>query len=115
MRHRRAVVSDRTIASFKPRSGGGALVALLFAALCSGCGHPATREECDAIFEKSAEVELRAQNVSDPAQIADRIKEAREARGNELMAKCLGKRITDSAVACVRAATTSEQIDRCLD
>jgi len=83
--------------------------------ILGGCGHPASREECDEIFARSAEIELRAQNITDPKVIAQRTAEARAARGDELMGRCLGKRITQSALECVRTANTSEQLDRCLD
>lgn len=84
---------------------------LLFAA----CGHPATREDCDAIFTHSAEIELRSQNVSDPKVIAERTAALRSARGEELIQQCLGKRITTKALDCVRRASTDAEVDRCLD
>ncbi|AUX25570.1 hypothetical protein SOCEGT47_061180 [Sorangium cellulosum] len=83
--------------------------------LASGCGHPATRDECEAIFQRSAEIELRAQNVVDPKIVAERTAAVREARGKELIDRCVGRRITDAALACVRQATTPEQVDRCLE
>jgi hypothetical protein len=80
-----------------------------------GCGRPATRAECDAIFDKSAELELKAQNVTDPAEITKRTAAVRAARGEELVAKCVGRRITQRALECVRKAGSAEQVDRCLD
>jgi hypothetical protein len=80
----------------------------------AGCGHPANREECDELFAKNAEVELRAQRVSDPKLIADRTAAARAAEGELFAGRCLGKRITTHALECVRRATTAEQLDRCL-
>jgi hypothetical protein len=80
-----------------------------------GCGHPASRAECEAILAKSAEIELRAQKVSDPKEIASRVAAAKSQKGDELVAGCVGRRITDRALACVRAADTAEQVDRCLD
>lgn len=88
---------------------------LVAAALCAGCGHPASPKECEEIFDKSAEIELKGQNIQDPAVIAKRTAEARAARGDELIQRCVGRRITDNALSCVRAATTPEQIDRCLE
>lgn len=88
---------------------------LLGMLVVSGCGHPASREECEAIFTRSAEIELRAQNVTDPKIIEERTAAVREARGNELIDRCVGRRITDSAMTCVRGATTPEQVDRCLE
>jgi hypothetical protein len=81
---------------------------------CAACGHPATRDDCELIFQRSAEIELRAQAIADPALIANRTAAARASRGQELIDRCVGRRITDDAVACVRAATTADQMDRCL-
>jgi hypothetical protein len=91
-----------------------ALTLLAVAALLGGCVHPATPEECDELFAKNAELELRAQRISDPAVIAERTKAARSVEGDAFMQRCLGKRITKNALACVRKATTAEQFDRCL-
>ena len=89
-----------------------ALVALVIA--LPGCGHPATRAECDELFAKTAEIELRTQKVTDPKVIAERTAAAKNAEGEAFAKTCLGKRITERALACVRRATSAEQIDRCL-
>lgn len=81
----------------------------------SGCGHPANAEECNAIIAKSAELELRAQNVTDPAVIAQRIEAVKTARGEELLKRCVGKRITERALACVGRATSPQEVDACLE
>jgi hypothetical protein len=83
--------------------------------LLAGCGHPASRDECEAIFRRSAEIELRAQNVVDPKIVEERTAAVRDARGKELIDRCVGRRITDSAMGCVRQATTPEQVDKCLE
>ncbi|WP_437672800.1 hypothetical protein [Sorangium sp. So ce131] len=85
------------------------------APLAAGCGHPASRDECEAIFKRSAEIELRAQNIVDPKLVEERTAAVRSARGNELIDRCVGRRITDAALSCVRQATTPEQVDRCLE
>ena len=91
-----------------------AALVLLSAAL-AGCGHPATREECDQLLAKSAEIELRGQNVTDPATITERTAVARATpKMVEFAAQCLGKRITQSALDCIHKATTADQYDRCL-
>ena len=79
-----------------------------------GCGHPASKAECEEIFRRSAEIELRKRNITDAKQIASRVREAREARGDSVK-NCVGKRITQSAMECVRSAKTSEELDGCLD
>lgn len=80
----------------------------------TACGHPATPEECEDIFRRSAEIELRAQDIVDPADIERRVAEAKAAKGEALMKDCVGKRITDSAMECVRAAQTADELDACL-
>jgi len=105
----------------RPRDRGPRkrLVSLLFglggALGLAGCGHPATVDECNTIIAKSAELELRAQNVSDPAIIAQRIEAVKTARGDELLKRCVGKRITERAVACVAKAQTPVEVDKCLE
>jgi len=84
------------------------------AAVLTGCGHPATRAECEEIFERSAEIELRSLNVTDADEMRRRTDEARDARGPGLLDQCIGRRITDRAMGCVREAQTAEEIDACL-
>jgi len=118
-RHRRRLM--RAEGHICPPARGRAaalhLAALLAAGLAlaaAGCGHAASREECEAIFQRSVEIELRAQNVTDPKIVAERAAAVRAARGDELIEKCVGRRITDRAVACVRQANTPAEVDGCL-
>jgi len=90
-----------------------ATVALASVAL-AGCGHPATREECSLILDKSAELKLREQDVTDQAVIDERLKAFRETRGDELLEKCVGRTITKSAISCVQRADSASAVDRCL-
>ncbi len=84
------------------------------ASVLGGCGHPATREECREIFDRSAAIELRSQRVTDPEVVRQRTEEAWAAKGEELVGMCVGRRITDRAMQCVRQAQTAEQLDDCL-
>ena len=87
---------------------------VIFSLILVGCGHPASEQECEEIFTRSAEIELRAAKVNDPAEIQKRTNEARAAMGEQMMKECVGKRITESAMKCVRQAATAEDLDRCL-
>jgi hypothetical protein len=89
----------------------GALVLGLFA---TGCGHPATTEECQEIFERSAAIELRKQKVTEPELVRQRTEEARATTGDDLLKQCLGRRITDRAMKCVRRANSAEELEACL-
>jgi hypothetical protein len=103
-----------------PAAGGpatGALAVALAVTLgaLAGCGHPASTAECDELFAKSAEIELRAQRVTDPKVIEERTAAARAAEpGVAFAGRCVGRRITSRALECARQATTAEQLDRCL-
>ncbi len=79
-----------------------------------GCGHPATEPECEEILQRSAELELRSRNITDAEMIKTRVAAAREAKRDKLMGLCVGRRITDNAMSCIREAGTSEDLEACL-
>lgn len=96
---------------------GRSLFALALASLAlvllSGCGRKATREDCELIVDKNVEVKLKVDGTTDPALIEKRKGELR-ASLKEDIDKCVGKRVTDSMLSCVKNAETPEQIDKCL-
>ena len=98
-----------------------ALFALAAALLpwAAGCGHPASEAECGVIMDRIVELELKAQKITDPAEIAKRRSESLGLAGDrgraEVLQGCVGKRITDRALVCVREADNASEItDRCL-
>jgi hypothetical protein len=98
-----------------PTSLAWLVAAAALPGLLGGCGHPATLAECEELLARSAEIELRAQNIQDPKVIAERTAAFRQARGDELLGQCTGKRITDRAMRCVREAATVDAVYQCLD
>ena len=85
----------------------------------AGCGHPASEAECETIVNRIVELELKAQKITDPAEIAKRRSESLGVAGErgraEVLQGCVGKRITDRALVCVREADNASEItDRCL-
>jgi hypothetical protein len=92
-----------------------ALLGAILGIPLAGCGHPATRAECDEVFNRSAELELQTQNITDPKRVDAMISDLREKRGEQILQSCIGKRITQSAMECVRRAATPVEIERCLD
>ena len=90
------------------------LAATSLLVVCSGCGHPASEQECQEILQRSAELELRSRNITDTDTIQSRVAAAREAKREQLMGLCLGRRITDAAMACIRRAASSEALEACL-
>jgi hypothetical protein len=88
----------------------------LLAGLCIAlvaCGRKATREDCEMVVDRNIEVKLRADGVTDPAVIEKRKGELRPTLKEDID-KCVGKRVTDGMMKCVRTAETAEQIDKCL-
>ena len=108
----------------KPRRGpsrGWSLPALLLCALSPlaplGCGHPATVKECDEIVERIARLELEQQpaKVSSDTVTKD-VQATQKALRDRTMRDCVGKRITEDAMQCVRnAKTTKELVEECFN
>jgi hypothetical protein len=84
--------------------------------LILACGRPASEQECNEIVTRTATLEYQAATkgvrVVDPAQI-----ETIRARVKDSMLKnCVGRRITEKALRCVREAKSAKEIqDRCFD
>jgi hypothetical protein len=87
-------------------------VACLLACLL-GCGRKATRADCEAVVDKNVEVKLKAEGIADPSVIDKRKAELRASLRDDID-RCVGKRVTDGMLSCVKGAETAEQIDKCL-
>lgn len=83
------------------------------APLLGGCGRKATREDCELIVDRNAEVQLKAMGVSDAPTVQKRKEELRAQMKSDLD-ECVGKRITDGMLACVKGAETAEAITKCM-
>jgi hypothetical protein len=90
-----------------------ALAGLVLLLVLAGCGRKATREDCEAVVDRNVELQLKALGVTDGATIGKRRDEMR-ASMREDIDKCVGKRVTDGMMACVKLAETAEKIDKCL-
>lgn len=100
------------LAARRPLTRSAVGLALSFAAtLLAACGHPASPAECQEILDKVVELELAQQNVRDPATLEKRKGEVREARGKELLPQCQGRKVTEAAMRCVRAAQSFETLN----
>jgi len=87
------------------------------ACLASGCGHPATVKECEEIIEQVARLELRATlGAANEKAILAEIDATKRDLKESTMKDCVGKRITNKALECVRNASTADQAaDECFD
>ena len=90
----------------------GWLLCLLLPLTCAlGCGHPASDKECQEIVERIATLELeKAGTGADPKAVGAQIDETKKALAANTLKDCVGKRITERAMQCVRTAKNSQQI-----
>jgi hypothetical protein len=84
------------------------LLALALALGATGCGRPATLEECNEIVKRITELELKSKGGA--GQSAEMVKETIAALSKTTMKECVGRRIDDGAMACVRAANNAQQL-----
>jgi hypothetical protein len=89
------------------------VVAPLFFALCAACGRPATHDDCERIFQRIVELELRDLQTTDATIVAKKTAELRAAYGIELEG-CVGKRIRKDLVTCLEKAQAASEVDGCL-
>jgi len=89
----------------------GWLLCLLPPLTCAlGCGHPATNQECQEIVERIATLEIEKEAGSDAKAVGAQVDETKKAMATNTLKDCVGKRITERAMQCVRSAKTSQQI-----
>ena len=79
----------------------------------AGCGRRATEADCQLIVDKSVELQMKEMEKRDPVAIQKR----QDALRHELepeMKECVGRRITDKMMACVRGAQQSTDLETCV-
>jgi|NGEPerStandDraft_6_1074524.scaffolds.fasta_scaffold40135_3 hypothetical protein len=77
-----------------------------------GCGRPATLQECEEISARVATLEYEAASKTGAAPQPDQIQTIRARVRDAMMKGCVGKRITERAMACVRHAKTADAIQK---
>jgi len=82
---------------------------LIGATLLVGCGRPASEGECREILRTAARLELKAHLGNDQLIDAE-LKSIESSMQATMMEKCVGKRITEEKLGCIRQAKTSEEL-----
>lgn len=82
---------------------------ILAAIFASACGRPATEAECTEILRRTAELEMKGR-LGNKTLIEQEINAIEDTMRPQMMKKCVGKRITDDALKCVRTAKTAEEL-----
>ena len=91
-------------------TGLSIVLGIAIVVMAVGCGHPATERECEEIVERITVLELGRVDAGESV-VHDEVKNAKESFRKEIRKKCVGRRITNSAMECVRKATASRQIE----
>lgn len=80
-----------------------------------GCGHPASEKECQEIADKVTELELAASPAAqDPETRKEQLERTRSWVKESQLKSCVGRRITNAAMQCVRSAKKAQEItDSC--
>lgn len=83
--------------------------------LCVACGHPASVKECEEIADRVTQLELQSSPAGrDPETAKEQLERTRSWVKESQLKSCVGRRITESAMQCVRAAKQAQEItDRC--
>ena len=85
----------------------------MLAAGLGGCGRPATRAECDEIVERMARLQLESTRPARPETIEAKVEQTKAKLVDKTKEYCLGKRVTNRAMECVRSAQTAEAVELC--
>lgn len=89
----------------------------IVAALLSGCGRPATVEDCGVIVDRVARLQIQESRPLTAPEVVEReVKTEKTLLKQRIEERCVGKRITEKTLKCVQSATTSSEIvETCFD
>ena len=93
------------------RVSPGVFLAVL--ASTAGCGRPATEADCQLIIDRNVEVQMHAMKLEDKTLIQKKQTELHVAMKDDLK-DCVGRRVTDGMMRCVREAQTADEITKCI-
>src|SRR5688572_29487456 len=89
------------------------VLASLLLPVATGCGRPATEADCQLIIDRNVEVQMKAMKLEDRDLITKKQQELRTSMKEELK-DCVGRRVTDAMMRCVKEAATAEDITKCI-
>jgi hypothetical protein len=93
----------------------GALWLLVLSAFGLSSCHKATEADCEQILDRIVELELKDQGITDPELVKRRTEETKTRKREQLIKTCVGKRVSQSNMECIRKAQNAAEItDKCL-
>jgi hypothetical protein len=103
------------IAAVASRPSSAVACALTLLALGTAGCHRATEADCEKILDRIVELELKDQGITDPKLVEIRKAETRASKREALIKSCVGKRISESALACIQNAREATEVtEKCL-
>jgi hypothetical protein len=89
--------------------------ALLSAALGVGCFREATLSDCQLVVDRTVELKLRELKTTQPDVVKKKQAEFRKELEEAMKSECLGRRISEAMMTCVRNADRLATLQKCLD
>lgn len=77
------------------------------------CGRHATQADCEVILDRMVVVKLKQKNITDTESVTKMQSELRKDAESDFPG-CIGRRITDAAMECIKKAESQEAIVKCL-
>lgn len=94
-------------------STGRVVLVAVFAFVLAACGRKATEADCQLIVDRSVELQMKDMAKGEPEAIAKRQAQLRTELEAQ-MKDCVGRRISDPMMTCVKNAQTSEALEACV-
>ena len=89
--------------------------AALLSAICAGCFREATVADCQLIVDRTAALKMREQSkATDPEAVKKKQAEFRKELEETMKAECIGRRISEATMNCVRNADQLATLQKCL-
>ena len=79
------------------------------------CGRPATVRECEEIVERITKLELQSQRDASSGEVQREVEQAKLALRERMMKDCVGRRVSEEAMNCLRKAKSSEEATACFE
>ncbi len=94
---------------------GTALLCAASATLAAGCFREATLTDCQLVVDRTVELKLRELKTTQPETVKKKQSEFRKELEEAMKSECLGRRISESTMTCVRNADRLATLQKCLD
>jgi small lipoprotein (TIGR04454 family) len=94
-------------------STGRVLLVAVLAFALAACGRKATEADCQLIVDRSVELQMKEMAKGEPEAIAKRQAQLRTELESQ-MKDCVGRRISDQMMTCVKGAQSSEALEGCV-